>query len=60
MFPQIQSKKDYLADYFRQEKKMYENYDLQILTSEIGQETNSNKIFFTNLITIKGEIFLAY
>src|SRR5260221_6033197 len=34
MFPQIKNEKDYLDDYFKQVKKMYENYDVQITTSE--------------------------
>ena len=60
MFPQIKNEKDYLEDYFQQVKKMYENYDVQISNSEIRQETVGDKKFFTNLITIKAENFLAY
>ena len=60
LFPQIKNEKDYLDDYFKQVKKMYENYDVQITTSEIGQETIGKKTFFTTLITIKAENFLAF
>lgn len=60
LFPQIKNEKDYLDDYFKQVKKLYENYDVQITTSEIGQEAISNKTFFTTLITIKAENFLAF
>jgi predicted component of viral defense system (DUF524 family) len=60
MFPQIKNEKDYLEDYFKQVKKMYENYDVQITSSEIERETISKKTFFTTLITIKAENFLAY
>jgi hypothetical protein len=60
IFPKIKNEKDYLDDYNLQVKKMYENYDLQITFSEIKQETIGNKTFFTTLITIKGENFLAY
>ena len=60
ILPQIKNEKDYLNDYLMQVKKMYENYDVQITSSEIGQETIGNKIFFSTLITIKAENFLAY
>lgn len=60
LFPKIKTEKDYLEDYFNQVKKMYENYDVQITTSEIGQETIGTKPFFTTIITIKAENFLAY
>ena len=60
MFPQIKNEKDYLDDYSKQVKKIYENYDVQITSSEIGQETIGKKTFFTTLITIKAENFLAY
>jgi hypothetical protein len=60
MSPQIKNEKDYLDDYFKQVKKMYENYDVQISNSEIGQEAVASKTFFANLITIKAENFLAY
>jgi len=60
LFPQIKNERDYLDDYFKQVQKMYENYDVQITTSEIGQETIGTKTFFTTLITIKAETFLAY
>jgi hypothetical protein len=60
MFPQIKNEEDYLEDYFKQVTKMYENYDAQITTSEIGKETIGKNTFFTTLITIKAENFLAY
>jgi hypothetical protein len=60
MFPQIKNEKDYLEDYFKQVTKMYENYDAEITTSEIGKETIAKKTFSTTLITIKAENFLAY
>ena len=59
LFPQIKNERDYLNDYIKQVKKMYENYDVQITTSEIGQETIGKKTFFTTLITIKAENFLT-
>ena len=60
MFPQIKNEKDYLDDYYNQVKKMYENYDVQIVRSEIGQEKIGKKTFYTTLITIKADNFLAY
>jgi hypothetical protein len=60
MYPLIKNEKNYLDDYCRQVKKMYENYEVKITCSEIGEETIGKKTFFTTLITIKAENFLAY
>lgn len=59
-YPQIKNEIDYLNDYSRQVKKMYKDYDVQILSSEIGREMIGKNLFFTNLITIKADNFLAY
>lgn len=60
IYPQIKNEINYLDDYFGQVKKMYENYDVQISKSETRREVISGKAFFTSLITIKAENFLAY
>lgn len=60
LMTQIKNEKDYLEDYTRQVKQMYEGYDVQISNSDIAQETIRNKIFYTTLITIKADDFLAF
>ena len=60
IYPQVKNEKVYLLGYFKQVKKLYENYDLQITSSEIGQESIGKKRFYTLLVTIKSANFLAY
>ncbi len=60
IYPQVKNEKEYLLGYFKQVKKLYKNYDLQITSSEIGQESIGKKTFYTLLVTIKSENFLAY
>lgn len=60
LFPQIKNETDYLNDYFKQVKKMYESYNVQITASELREEVIGKKKFFTSLISIKAENFLAY
>jgi hypothetical protein len=59
-YPQIKTEQDYLNDYFRQVKETYKNAGVQISSSSIGQEKIDNKLFYTTLITIKADNFLAY
>jgi hypothetical protein len=59
-YPHIRNERDYLEDYFRQVNETYKNYNVQISNSQITQEKIGNKTFFSSLITIKGENFLAY
>ena len=60
MTSHIKNESDYLKDYTKHLKKMYDNYEFEITNSDIGQEKIGNKIFYTSLITIKTEDFLAY
>jgi hypothetical protein len=59
-FPKISSEKSYLDDYYKKTVDTYKSFDINISTSEIAMEKINSKTFFTNLITIKAENFVAY
>ena len=56
----IKSETDHLVDYVKQTKKTYETYPVEISSSEVGKEKIGEKIFYTVLLTIKAENFLAF
>jgi len=59
-FPKISSEKSYLEDYYKKTADLYKNFNINFSTSDITIEKLNSKSFFTNLITIKNENFIAY
>lgn len=60
MFPQIKGEMDFLRNYISEIKKMYESYHVQITSSAINEEEIGGRKYFSVLVTIKAENFLAY
>ena len=58
--PQIKSEKDQLIEYVKQVKKTYERYPVEITNSEIAEEKIGERTFYTTLLTIKADNYLAF